>query len=185
MSETTVEKVVEQPQPEQPQPEIIKEAPPQEPMRIERKFDPEKEAKKKERQRIAQKKYKEKLKERANNGDEKAKAIIDRQLGYLQQLKDSRKAEAQEIKKAFIETKQNEIVEKKRILEETDKKIEELKNIQINLPEKIIEKQELPINIVTKEKYKKLKERVNKLEHDLQGRKPAFRKDIYDKLFGY
>ncbi|MBK9285067.1 MAG: hypothetical protein IPM51_12240 [Sphingobacteriaceae bacterium] len=179
MSEPTEDKTIVEPQAEEPQPEVIKEEPPKEPIRIERQFDPDKQARRKEKQRIAQQKYKAKLKERASNGDEKAKAIIDRQLGYLQQLKETKKQDVQEIKKL----KQDEISEKKRILEETDKKIEELKNIQINLPQNIVEKPELPNNIVTKEKYKKLKERVNKLEGDLKGRKPAFRRDIYDKLF--
>lgn len=153
-----------------------------EPIRIERKDDPDKIKRRKEKQREASRRYKAKLKEREKQGDEVAIRIRQKNRESLQKLTVEHKKTVDE----YRELKKNEANEKKQILEEANKKIEELKAIQVSIPEKVTIKEvvkELPENIVSKEKYKKLKQRVNKLETELQGKKPAFRKDIYDRLF--
>lgn len=146
---------------------IPTEQPPQTtPQRIERKYDPEK------RRQYTQA-YKARLKERAQQGDEKAKQILEKQNKYFVDLI-AKSKETKLTRKKFIE-------EKKELLKQADEKLEELKKVKDIQP---TIKVEPPEDYVKKEKYKKLKKRVNELEQQQSQIKPKYNANIYNSLFG-
>ena len=166
---------------------------------IERKYDPSKQLKiqgtesvskditKVLKRREYQKKYKEKLKERMANGDEKAKSIIERNNMYLKSMTEKK----MNVKLQKVEQKvEPPIVEPPKVepsvVEPPKVEPPKVEPPKVEPPKEIPKVVEAPIEFVKKEKYKKLKQRVNQLEEDLFTRvpKPKYRSAVYDSLFG-
>lgn len=163
-------------EPEEVQPEPEKKT---EPVKIERKFDPEKIARKKEKAREYNKTYRKNLKVRAENGDEKAIEITKKNDAKLRSWSVKHMEEVKKERQEYKQYRENEAEEKKKIIEEADRKLEALKNIKIPV--------EIPqTDFVPKEKYRKLKHRVNELEYMVETNmpKPRYRQATFDTLFG-
>lgn len=151
----------------------------QKPAKIERKYDPEKELKAKQKRKEYNQRYQQKLKQRAADGDEKANSIMAKKEEKLKALVNNMKPGlrvAPSQVPAKTEVKQPDPVQSiaKAVVEQPE------------LPVKVEVKQP-PIEFATKEKYKKLKQRVNQLEDAVLQKtvKPKFRSAIYDKLFNF
>lgn len=144
---------------------------------VERQYDPQKIAKKqsklspeelRQKRNQYQKTYRERLKERATNGDEKAKEMIEKKKISLLNMENKYK-ELKKAKPAPIQAS-------------------EPKPIEPEIKEATQTQEVDTSHLVPKEKYKKLKARVTVLQDEVDkiktSTKPKYNQNVYNALFG-
>lgn len=145
----------------------------QKPAKIERKYDPEKELKAKQKRKEYNQRYQQKLKQRAADGDEKANSIMAKKEEKLKALVNNMKPGLR--------------VAPSQVPAKTEVKPDPVQPVAQEPKAEVEVKPQPPVEYATREKYRKLKQRVNQLEDAVLQKtvKPKFRSAIYDKLFNF